>query len=72
MRGVRILLASITLMLLALIGIIGGGQGGLVITYIAAPVSLILMFIGLCIDERKKDENNLKDKIDEINSKKVK
>ncbi len=71
MRGVRILLASITLMLLALIGIIGGGSGVL-ITYIAAPVSLILMFIGLCIDEPKKDETNLKDKIDEINSKKVK
>lgn len=71
MRGVRILLASITLMLLALIGIIGGGPGVL-ITYIAAPVSLILMFIGLCIDEPKKDETNLKDKIDEINSKKVK
>ncbi len=71
MRGVRILLASITLMLLALIGIMGGGLGVL-ITYIAAPVSLILMFIGLCIDEPKKDENNLKDKIDEINSKKVK
>ena len=71
MRGVRILLASITLMLLALIGIMGGGLG-MLITYIAAPVSLILMFIGLCIDEPKKDENNLKDKIDEINSKKVK
>lgn len=64
MKGIRFLLASITVMVLALVGIVGGGQG-IILTYISIPTSLILMFLGLCMDNQKQSrecqENKEKD-----------
>ena len=64
MKAIRFLLASITIMILALIGLIGGGQG-LILTYILVPVSLVLMFVGLCIDDQKqvKEQKNKDSKL---------
>ena len=64
LKAIRFLLASITIMILALIGLIGGGQG-LILTYILVPVSLVLMFVGLCIDDHKqvKEQKNKDSKL---------
>lgn len=58
MKGIKELLSSITVMLLGVIGIVGGGQGGLVMTYICIPVSLALMFYGLLCDGGRRSKKD--------------
>lgn len=55
------LLASITIMLLAVVGVIGGGDG-IILTFIAMPLSILIMAIGLFISDKKDDENTQKNK----------
>lgn len=61
MKGVKLLLASITIMLLAVVGVIGGGDG-IILTFIAMPLSILIMAIGLFISDKKDDENTQKNK----------
>lgn len=53
MKGIKLLLGSITMMLLAAVGVIGGG-GGLILSYISMPVSIIMMLAGFFADDREK------------------
>lgn len=55
------MLASITIMLLAVVGVIGGGDG-IILTFIAMPLSILIMAIGLFISDKKDDENTQKNK----------
>ena len=61
MKGVKLLLASITIMLLAVVGVIGGGDG-IILTFIAMQLSILIMAIGLFISDKKDDENTQKNK----------
>ena len=64
MKGVCFLLGSITFMLLAMVGILGGGFG-LILTYISIPVGLILLCVGFCIAFPKKESKKEKDDVKE-------
>ena len=68
MKGVCFLLGSITFMLLAIVGVLGGGQG-LIFTYVSIPVSLILLCLGFCIAFPKKDNRKDSKKDEETNFK---
>lgn len=51
-------------MLLAIVGILGGGFG-LILTYISIPVGLILLCVGFCIAFPKKESKKEKDDVKE-------
>lgn len=52
MSGIKFLLCSIIVLLFAIIGVLGGGEGGYILMYIGIFLSPILMFIGIAMENK--------------------